>query len=330
MSRRKLLLLACLALTALAAAYGPGPLFTSLRGLLREAVPEPAPPGPAGPPRGRVVFSSNRGGGHDLYLLSLPEMAVTRLTEGGRGDTFPRFSPDGRRLVFARGAVPGAAERDLDAWEVWLMDLATGRETRVGAGCYPQWVGGDRVSFLRDARVVVRRLADGGERVVFDGRGPPLFGLPVGPELSPDQRMLCFTARGGRLAGVVVWGLVGGGLARPGYGCEITWLGDDRVVWVENAGRGKTRLAVSPAARPEPSPFMDLPGDHSHEYFPRPSRDGRWLVWAASAAGHDHDAADYELFLWRVGRPAAEALRLTHDPANDRWPDLHLAQPDGS
>ena len=69
---------------------------------------------------------------------------------------------------------------------------------------------------------------------------------------------------------------------------------------------------------------MDLPGEYSHEYFPRLSRDGRYLVWAASREGHEHDIADYEIFLWRMGDPPKDALRLTHSPANDRWPDIYL------
>jgi hypothetical protein len=43
---------------------------------------------------------------------------------------------------------------------------------------------------------------------------------------------------------------------------------------------------------------MDLPGAYSHEYFPKLSNDGRWLVWGAAAEGHEHDRADYEIFVW--------------------------------
>ena len=45
---------------------------------------------------------------------------------------------------------------------------------------------------------------------------------------------------------------------------------------------------------------MDLPGAYSHEYFPRVSNDGRWLVWGAAASGHEHDRADYEIFVWQT------------------------------
>ena len=63
---------------------------------------------------------------------------------------------------------------------------------------------------------------------------------------------------------------------------------------------------------------------YSHEYFPRVSNDGRWLVWGAAASGHEHDRADYEIFVWQIGRPVSEAVRLTHHPGNDQWPDIHV------
>jgi len=69
---------------------------------------------------------------------------------------------------------------------------------------------------------------------------------------------------------------------------------------------------------------MDLPGERSHEYFPKLSQDAAWMVWAASAEGHEHDRADYEIYAWRVGTPWASALRLTYFAGNDQWPDVYV------
>ena len=69
---------------------------------------------------------------------------------------------------------------------------------------------------------------------------------------------------------------------------------------------------------------MDLPGRYSHEYFPRLSSDGKWLVWAATAEGHEPDVVDYEIFLWKVGTSFSQAVRLTYNPANDNWPDIYV------
>jgi hypothetical protein len=44
------------------------------------------------------------------------------------------------------------------------------------------------------------------------------------------------------------------------------------------------------------------------------------LVTAARVLKHDR--ADYELFVWRVGTPPEQAIRLTHHPGNDQWPAI--------
>ena len=61
--------------------------------------------------------------------------------------------------------------------------------------------------------------------------------------------------------------------------------------------------------------FIDIPGRRSHEYFPQLSADGNWLVWAATQRGHDHDIADYEIYLWEVGTPPE-----TGGPSDARTP----------
>jgi hypothetical protein len=78
------------------------------------------------------------------------------------------------------------------------------------------------------------------------------------------------------------------------------------------------------AVKGERDILMDLPGPYSHEYFPRVSSDGKWLVWGAAARGHEHDEADYEMFAWRLGTPWTSAMRLTFSTANDQWPELYV------
>ena len=39
---------------------------------------------------------------------------------------------------------------------------------------------------------------------------------------------------------------------------------------------------------------------------------------------HDHDTADYEIYLWEVGTPTEKAVRLTYNSGNDRWPDIFI------
>ncbi len=275
----------------------------------------------------RVVWSSSRSGNHELYLMALPDGNIYRLTNNDYVDFFPRFSPDGGRLVFSRSQKNWVSEREYNPWNVWMLDLLTGEEKMVAKDAnYPLWLDDKHISFMRRMLVVVKDLETGEEKVVFDGEKPPVEGLIVTPMLSPvDQNLLAVTARG-KLRGVLVVDV-----RKPeeftnfGAGCELLFTPDGKeLIWVRNGGVGGNQVITSPLGEVKPKVFMDLPGQYSHEYFPRLSQDGKWLVWAASAEGHEHDIADYELFLWQVGKPFDQAVRITYSKANDRWPDIFV------
>ena len=125
--------------------------------------------------------------------------------------------------------------------------------------------------------------------------------------------------------GVFVLDRARGTFLKIGSGCQITWVpSGQEVIWVDNGGNGGNQLLKSSITQVQQNLFMDLPGRYSHEYFPRLSVDGQWLVWAATAEGHEPDVVDYEIFLWKVGTPFSKAIRLTYNPANDSWPDIYL------
>jgi Tol biopolymer transport system component len=280
----------------------------------------------------RVVWSSNRTGNHELYLLDLRARAVRRLTNTPQVEFFSRFSPDGRRILFARSQREYVSPRDPTAWDVYVMNVdGTGERLLARNGYSPQWAAtGDAIIFLRGDQVIRLDLGGGGngrESVLLDG--PTTEGIKGGmetPELSPDGTRLAVTVRSRQYGGVAVMDLTTRAVTRlsPGQACQITWVpGSEALLWMETRGNGGTRIMSGGPGRSR-DVFMDLPGAYSHEYFPRVSNDGRWLAWGAAARGHEHDRADYEIFVWRTGSPVTEAIRLTHHPANDQWPDIHV------
>ena len=48
------------------------------------------------------------------------------------------------------------------------------------------------------------------------------------------------------------------------------------------------------------------------------------LVFGAAREGHEHDTADYEIFLWRIGEPSEKAARVSFHSGNDQWPDVYV------
>ena len=264
---------------------------------------------------------------------------MSQLTRHPNVDFFSRFSPDGRRVLFLRSQREGVSFRDKSAWDLMVVDVNGRGEELLARGAYhPTWMaGGSGILFERGTQFVRYDLATRRESVLLDGaKAFPGVGEMGDVEASPDGRRLAFGLRGtfdgafglsGSFSGAVTLDLGRSTLAilTREQACQTTWTPDGRgVVWIEAGGQGGTRVMTGTADGSERRVLMDLPGSRSHEYFPRLSNDGRWLVWAASADGHEHDRADYDIFVWEVGTPWGQAVRMTQHAQNDQWPDLWI------
>lgn len=276
--------------------------------------------------RGRIVWSSNRSGNHEIYLLDLrgKQPVLEKLTDDPHVDSFARFSPDGSMILFNRSRRTWVSDRNPEPWDVWIMDADGGHARRIAElGFHASFApDGRSVVFARAAQVVRHWLDDGREEVLVDS-GKVLGGWGQEPDLR-DHR-LAVTIRGTLYRGFGIYDSTSRKFtAFPGDSCQIAWWpGQERVIWIEgHQGNGGTRVAWGPTDGRRVETLIDLPGQYSHEYFPRLSRDGAWLAWAASAGDHEPGRADYEIFLWKLGEPWGRALRLSYYTGNDQWPDL--------
>ena len=201
--------------------------------------------------RGRIVWSSNRPGNHEIYLLDLRKKSpvLSRLTEDPHVDTFPRFSPDGKSILFNRSREIWVSDRDPGPWDVWLMD-ADGRHARRIAewGFHPSFApDGRAVLFARSATVVRHEIDGGGEEVLLDA-GKALGGWGQEPVLR-DHRIAA-TIRGTAFGAFGIYDLDARKFkAFPGDSCQIGWWpGQERVFWIEgHVGNGGTRVAWGPS-----------------------------------------------------------------------------------
>ena len=276
---------------------------------------------------GKLVWSSNRSGNHEIYLARLGDGSprLDKLTNDPHVDSFPRFSPDAKTILFNRSRERWVSDRKPDPWDVWIMN-ADGSDTRRVAeyGFHASFApDGKSVVFARGGQIVRHFLSDGREEVLLDS-GRELGGGAQEPDLRGDR--LAVTIRG-RTRTFGVYDLSSRAFRRfEGDSCQIGWWpGKNQLLWIEgHRGNGGTRVATGSPDGKRASALIDLPGRYSHEYFPRLSSDGASLAWAASAGDHEPGRADYEIFLWKVGDPPDRALRLTYHTGNDQWPDLAL------
>jgi hypothetical protein len=292
-----------------------------------------------GKAQAQIVWSSSRVGNHDLFVMNSDGSNIRQITRGEEVDWFSRFSPDGTKILFTRSKKGWVFERDANTdgkWDIYTVTPDGKDVTKVvDNASWGGWLSNDEIVYVRSTAVFRRKLGGGAETLLVDSTKVKDLddALLQQPEISKDGNYIAITLRGSKRE-TGIWDVRKKTWTRTGEGCQINWTpAGDAVYWVHPTGNGGSRVLEMPmvdgkAAKSDSDldalTLIDIPGRRSHEYFPELSADGKWLVWAATQRGHDHDIADYEIYLWEVGTPAADAVRLTYHSGNDRWPDIFI------
>ena len=299
--------------------------------------------------KGMIAWASSRSNSkHDIWIMHADGSGKRQLTRGDNVDWYARFSPDGNRVLFTRsksGWVPEGDAEVFDKWDLWTVNIDGSDERKVAEnGCWGTWrPTGDSIVFARGPKVFVKDLGSGGEKEIFDaGVSLKKGAYSQQPQLSPDGTKLAVTVRGSRRE-TGIWNLTGGTWYSTGAGCQADWFPNGKRIMRMNEGQGnggteilainldengKPTDKISGLAIPKNIRFMDIRGRRSHEYFPKLDQTGHWLVWCATQYGHEHDIADYEVYLWDITTDKKSGpVRLTFHSGNDRWPDIFTGAP---
>ena len=291
---------------------------------------------------GKIVWSSNREGSHDIWILDGPGNEPRRLTRSSFTDTYPRFSPDGRLVSFSRSTEPWVSQRNFEKWDTWVVDVETGRERRVATNAYQAcWscrTVTNELAFVRagGTQLVLCAIDSGKEEILLQTGIPPLAEgvLVTLPDAQVADGLFALTLRGKHKATAhySLWDAAVGNpppLRDIAGGCQMVWRKDesginqpDTPVWIDHPGRMKNAIYTLDEHTNKPVILLDAEEPWSHEYFPRFAEGGRWLVYGASQGGHEQDSEDYEIFLWDSANTNLPPARLTFHTGNDCWPDI--------
>lgn len=269
------------------------------------------------PESGTIVWSTKRHGTWEIYKMRADGTDRVRLTYNDASDYHPVWSNDGQWIYFCR----------IDASE--SEDICRMRPD--GSGF--ELIKKDASPFFDithdDAKIVYASSDQNRSSIIlYDIEKKtselifPVVALEFAdkilayPTISEDGNWLAFASNITGPLSVNLCALDGSIRYLYDYGCQPQYHPDGSwIVWITNVVH---ELCIGSADGEDKRVFEDSILGRPHNYFPRWSNDGQYVVFAASPE-FDWDS-DYEIFLKPFD--GGEAVRLTYDPAPDSWPDL--------
>lgn len=245
--------------------------------------------GPLDPTRlkGTIVFVSDRSGNLDIWTMRPDGTDCRPLTQDEEPDADPRFSPDGRRIMYT-SLTEGFPE-------IWIMNRDGSNPARVTEGSQGDWApDGNSIVFIRDDQVYVRNLNSGKERLV----SPESWKRCGVPAWSPDGRRIAVASRHTGTIGVFLLTLDGNPtpLATEDPCCTPRWSADGKRILFQTVKGHIHELDIQGGSE-EPLTFgADIQHDACYSpdgsmvVFARgPSQEGPWQLCVVDLKSEDLD-----------------------------------------
>lgn len=271
---------------------------------------------------GRIVFQSDLDGDEEIYLLE--GRRITRLTDNTWNDRYPRWSPDGRRIIFTANPAGN--------FDLFVMNddgknttrLTDSPEDEVDVAWFPN---GTEIVFSAEFRKMLGRQRSVWRLDLESGEKsrllPGFSGSHQLPDLSSRFPQVAFTGKKGFGWDVFLGDLPSQAIEQltlNGKGCRPRFSPDGRqiaYVSTEADGKGDVWLMGVDDRRTRQ---LTLRPD-SYDYFPSWSPDGTRIVFCSNFKDKYADKGEWGLYL--VDLNDGHVTRLFDSAGRDVFPDWH-------
>jgi Tol biopolymer transport system component len=310
----------CLAAAAPASPITPTPEEEAARTALGDRLPN-----------ARLLWVS----GGKIYFSPVKDFSPQLVTQGAIPEGNPRWSPDGTRILYVK-----------DPMGVWIMDADfSNRVEVVPDGHTASWTrDGQSITAVKASnphQVIRYDLSGGNPTTIYDSQDSGYSGgFGYGNELSQAAEL----RSGGRF--LLTFSV------DNDHNTYIVDLQNQQYIYNSEMDRGDCSPSWSPdgsytttTARTSDRPVLKTDFDPSgpsvgssnhfvgigtvcncayyvHDH--RVSNDGQWLVMG----GLNRDENNREIYIWKIGDPESEVVRMTFETAEDNSPSLYVGQPD--
>lgn len=271
-----------------------------------------------------LVYERIVNGNQDLYVLPADGGPERRLTDHPATDGLPRWTRDGRAVLFASDRTGN--------WQLWEVPAEGGAAQRVRSNGSVDWQAdvspdGRRLALLSrsdgpEALWILERGSGAGRALVRHGKSPHGRNAILGnPHWSPDGRDIVFSSNHEFGHQIYVVDVATGEQTRvsplTSGGCEPRFSPDGRkVAYVSRRlWRVKSRLVEHDLATREERVLVEWP---ALNYDPVYSPDGTELAFASNIDGQ------YAIYRQRL--LDGKAWRVTFGSSPARYPDYRPAR----
>lgn len=307
----------CLAAAAAAAPITPTPEEEAARTALGNRLPD-----------ARLLWVS----AGKIYFSPVKDFAPVLVTQGAIPEGNPRWSPDGTRILYVQ-----------DPMGVWIMNADFSNRTKViPDGHTASWTrDGLSITAVKASdpyQVIKYDLAGGNLNTIYDSRDSDYSGETFA---GCEHEQAAELHAGGRYLLTFT--------TDQDHNTFIVDLQDKRHLYNSDMDRGDCSPSWAPdgtytttTARTSDRPVLktdfdasgpNLSGSSDHfvgigtvcncAYYVhghRVSNDGQWVAMG----GLNRDENNREIYIWKIGEPESEVVRMTFETAEDSSPSLYV------